>query len=87
LTDPRSLAAPGNDPALRDRWVDRLHDHNDPESARALIEVQRGWVERGGRAEFADNAAGGCFLVVPRTSARAIWPVILYPTYGVEVVL
>ena len=86
LTDPRSLAAPGNDPALRDRWVDRLHDHNDPESARALIEVQRGWVERGGRAEFADNAAGGCFLVVPRTSARAIWPVILYPTYGVEVV-
>ena len=86
LTDPRSLAAPGNDPALRDRWVDRLHDHNDPESARALIEIQRGWVERGGRAEFADNAAGGCFLVVPRTSARAIWPVILYPTYGVEVV-
>ena len=25
-------------------------------------------------------------MVVPRTSDRNIWPVILYPTYGVEVV-
>jgi alkylated DNA nucleotide flippase Atl1 len=79
---------PGQDPALRDRFVEQLAELQTPSTVHGVLAVLDAWTAMGGRLEYGTAAETSCFLMA-RTSdhpSGSIWPAALYPTGKFEVV-
>jgi alkylated DNA nucleotide flippase Atl1 len=84
LPDP----SPGQDPALRDRFVEQLAELQTPSTVHGVLAVLDAWTAMAGRLQYGRARETSCFLMArtaedPRGS---IWPVALYPTGKCEVV-
>lgn len=86
LDEAASTAVEGNSAHLRDRWVDRLREEIDPAGVEAFVDIQKAWFGAGGDVVYFDSEAAGCALNVVRPGQPDIWPVVLYPKYGAELV-
>jgi alkylated DNA nucleotide flippase Atl1 len=84
LPDPN----PGQDPALRDRFVEQLAELQTPSTVHGVLAVLDAWTAMGGRLQYGTAGETSCFLMA-RTSdhtSGSIWPAALYPTGKCEIV-
>jgi alkylated DNA nucleotide flippase Atl1 len=87
---PGTLPVPseGQDPELRDRFVEQLHMQQDPTTVKAVLTVLDHWTSIGGMLTYGLADQTTCFLLArdKADSAGNIWPVALYPLSTCEVV-
>jgi alkylated DNA nucleotide flippase Atl1 len=84
LPDPN----PGQDPALRDRFVEQLAGLQTPSTVHGVLALLEAWAAMDGRLQYGTARETSCFLMA-RTAdhpSGSIWPVVLYPTGKCEVV-
>ena len=84
LPDPN----PGQDPALRDRFVEQLAELQTPSTVHGVLAILDAWTAMDGRLQYGTAGETSCFLMA-RTSdhpSGSIWPAALYPTGKFEVV-
>jgi alkylated DNA nucleotide flippase Atl1 len=79
---------PGQDPALRDRFVEQLAELQAPSTVHGVLAMLDAWTAMGGRLQYGSAGETSCFLMA-RTSEHpsgSIWPAALYPSGKCEVV-
>jgi alkylated DNA nucleotide flippase Atl1 len=79
---------PGQDPALRDRFVEQLAELQTPSTVHGVLALLDAWTAMGGRVQYGTAGETSCFLMA-RTSdhpSGSIWPAALYPSGKCEVV-
>ncbi|MEU4739134.1 DUF262 domain-containing protein [Actinosynnema sp. NPDC023658] len=79
---------PGQDPALRDRFLDQLVERQGHDIAKAVIAVLNAWTGSGGHLAYGVELETSCFLM-SRTKSHPdgnIWPAAIYPSGKFEVV-
>jgi alkylated DNA nucleotide flippase Atl1 len=79
---------PGQDPTLRDRFVEQLAELQAPSTVHGVLALLDAWTAVGGRLQYGRAGETSCFLMA-RTSdhpSGSIWPAALYPTGKFEVV-
>lgn len=82
-------AGPGQETALRDRFVEQLTDLQDTEIVQAARTVLSAWTAMGGKLAYGKAPSEtSCFLMARTENdvAGAIWPMTLYPSGKCEVV-
>ena len=87
---PETLPVPsdGQDPDLRDRFVEQLAAQQDPDTVKGVLSVLDNWTALGGMLLYGQGGQTSCFLIA-RDRAHPdgnIWPVTLYPLRSCEVV-
>lgn len=87
---PESLPVPadGQDPDLRDRFVEQLSMQQDPDTVKAVLTVLDSWTAVGGSLSYGLGGQTSCFLLARDKSHPEgnIWPVAVYPLSKCEVV-
>ncbi len=77
----------GQDPALRDRFLEQLRTSQTPDTVHGVLTIIEGWVGIGGHLEYGTADETSCFLFVrPIDQPRNLWPIVIYPAGRVEVV-
>jgi alkylated DNA nucleotide flippase Atl1 len=87
---PETLPIPtdGQDPDLRDRFVEQLAAQQEPDTVKGVLSVLDSWTAMGGMLLYGQGGQTSCFLIA-RDKAHLdgnIWPVTLYPLRSCEVV-
>jgi alkylated DNA nucleotide flippase Atl1 len=79
---------PGQDPALRDRFLDQLAERQGHDIAKAVIAVLNAWTGNGGHLAYGVELETSCFLMSRAKSHPDgnIWPAAIYPSGKFEVV-
>jgi hypothetical protein len=79
---------PGQDPALRDRFLDQLAERQGHDVAKAVVAVLTAWTAGGGHLSYGTKQETSCFLMsrAKSHSDGDIWPATLYPSGKFEVV-
>jgi alkylated DNA nucleotide flippase Atl1 len=87
---PETLPVPadGQDPELRDRFVEQLAMQQDGGTVKGVLTILDSWTAMGGTLLYGYAGQTSCFLMArERTHPRgSIWPVALYPLRSCEVV-
>lgn len=85
-TDP--MPSQGQDPALRDRFVEQLAMQQGRDTVRSVLAVLDSWTAIGGTLQYGYGGQTSCFLMArDKTDPDgSIWPVIIYPLRSCEVV-
>jgi hypothetical protein len=82
------IPAEGQDPDLRDRFVEQLHMQQEPATVKAVLGILDYWTSLGGMLTYGLADQTSCFLLA-RNKAHPdgnIWPVTFYPLRSCEVV-
>ncbi len=88
LPDDLPIPSDGQDPDLRDRFVEQLQMQQEADTVRAILTVLDSWTAMGGMLLYGQGGQTSCFLIA-RDKAHPdgnIWPVALYPLGRCEVV-
>lgn len=87
---PDSVPEPdqGQDPALRDRFLEQLAERQGHDIAKVVIAVLNAWTGSGGHLEYGIELETSCFLMSRAKSHPDgnIWPAAIYPSGKFEVV-
>jgi hypothetical protein len=78
----------GQDPDLRDRFLEQLASQHEPDTVKGVLSVLDIWVAMGGTLLYGKAGQTSCFLIA-RDKAHPdgnIWPFALYPLHSCEVV-
>ncbi|WP_433605852.1 GmrSD restriction endonuclease domain-containing protein [Dactylosporangium sp. CA-139114] len=89
LPDPIPDPHPGQDPQLRDRFVEQLIDSQGHGVAKATLQLLDRWTGLGGQLQYGTApTVTSCFLMARghEDPQGSIWPLTVYPTGSVEVV-
>jgi alkylated DNA nucleotide flippase Atl1 len=88
LPETLPLPSDGQDPDLRDRFVEQLSAAQQEDTVRGVLSVLNSWTALGGMLLYGEGGQTSCFLVA-RDKAHPegnIWPIVLYPLRSCEVV-
>jgi alkylated DNA nucleotide flippase Atl1 len=87
---PETVPAPsgGQDPDLRDRFLEQLASQHEPDTVKGVLSVLDSWVAMGGTLLYGKAGQTSCFLIArDKTHPDGnIWPFALYPLHSCEVV-
>jgi alkylated DNA nucleotide flippase Atl1 len=76
----------GQDPKLRDSFVEQLGQGVTASEAQAMLAVTTAWTVLGGTIQYGVATQTSCFLMLHAGGPNAIWPLVLYPYGSIEVV-
>src|SRR5262249_40260854 len=80
---PETLPAPsgGEDPELRDRFLEQLASQQEPDTVKGVLSVLDSWTAMDGTLLYGQGGQTSCFLIARDKAHRDgnIWPVALYP--------
>lgn len=77
---------PGQDPRLRDSFIEQLGTGATASEAQAMLALISIWTELGGTIQYGTATNTSCFLMLRAGQPNPIWPMVLYPSGGLEVV-
>ena len=88
LPDAGPMPSPGQDPVLRDQFIEQLATQQGPDTVHSVLAILDTWTAIGGTLLYGYGGQTSCFLMA-RDKAHpdgSIWPVVIYPLRSCEVV-